>query len=176
MATARRYYSEAAGLADATRFAGPRRIALSGLAVACAMLGDAAAAAQALAQRAAGPSLGFRGPEQDLADAWTAQVSRQPAEAARQLGEAAARAAATGHRTAESWLLHDLVRMGGQGTADRLRELAAECDSPLVSARARHALAARARDARELAAAADDFEALGAMLLAPPAKGPARRA
>jgi DNA-binding CsgD family transcriptional regulator len=135
------------------------------------MLGDAAAAAAALAQRAAGPSFGFRGPEQDLADAWTAHVSRQPAEAARQLGEAAARAAATGHRTAESWLLHDLVRIGGQGaggqdTGDRLRELATECDSPLVSARARHALAVRAHDARELAAAADDFAALGAMLLA----------
>jgi len=166
LATARRYYSEAVGLADATRFAGPRRLALSGLAVACAMLGDAAAAAQALAQRAAGPSFGFRGPEQDLADAWTAQVTRQPAQAVRQLGEAAARAAATGHRTAESWLLHDLVRLGGHGAADRLRELADECDSRLVSARARHALAARARDARELAAAADDFEALGAMLLA----------
>lgn len=166
IATARRYYSEAAGLADATRFAGPRRLALSGLAVACAMLGDAAAAAQALAQRDAGPSFGFRGPEQDLADAWTAQVSGQPAEAARQLGEAVARAAATGHRTAESWLLHDLVRMGGQDAVGRLRELAAECDSPLVSARARHALAARARDATELAAAADDFAALGAMLLA----------
>ena len=35
-----------------------------------------------------------------------------------------------------------------------------------MSARARHATAARARDAQELASAASDFEALGAMLLA----------
>jgi len=40
------------------------------------------------------------------------------------------------------------------------------CDSPLVAARARHAVAARARDARGLADAAGDFEAQGAMLLA----------
>jgi DNA-binding CsgD family transcriptional regulator len=166
LATARRYYAEAVGLADANRFAGPRRLALSGLAVACAMLGEATAATLALAERAAGPAFGFREPEQHLADAWAALVARQPAEAARQLREAAARAAATGHRTAESWLLHDLMRISGQDASGRLRELAAACDSPLVSARARHALAVRARDAAELAAAADDFEALGAMLLA----------
>jgi DNA-binding CsgD family transcriptional regulator len=62
--------------------------------------------------------------------------------------------------------LHDLMRTSGQDTSARLRELADACDSPLVSARARHAAAVRARDARELAGAADDFEALGAMLLA----------
>jgi DNA-binding CsgD family transcriptional regulator len=166
MATARRYYAEAAGLADANRFAGPRRLALSGLALACAMLGDTDAAVQALAERATGPAFGFREPEQQLADAWTAVVSRRPAQAAQRLLDAAAQAASTGHRTAESWLLHDLVRTSGQDASGRLGELAAACDSPLVSARARHAAAVRARDARELAGAADDFEALGAMLLA----------
>lgn len=58
------------------------------------------------------------------------------------------------------------MRTGGEDTSARLRELAAECDSPLVAARARHAAAVRARDARGLAGAAGDFEALGAMLLA----------
>jgi DNA-binding CsgD family transcriptional regulator len=166
MATARRYYAEAAGLAEAHRFAGPRRLALSGLALAHAMLGDAGAAAQVLAERATGPPFGFRGPEQQLADAWTAVASRRPAEAAELFRAAAAQAASTGHRTAESWLLHDLMRTSGQDTSARLRELADACDSPLVSARARHAAAARARDARELIGAAGDFEALGAMLLA----------
>ena len=166
LATARRYYAEAAGLAQASKFVGPRRMALSGLALSCAMLGDAAAAAHALAERATGPAFGFRGPEQDLAQAWTAVVSQRPAEAARAFRAAAAQAASTGHRTIESWLLHDLVRTGGQDAATRLRELASKCDSPLVSARARHAAAARVRDARELAAVAADFEAMGAMLLA----------
>src|SRR6516164_9249089 len=44
VATARRYYAEAAGLAQASHFAGPRRVALSGLALAHALLGEAAAA------------------------------------------------------------------------------------------------------------------------------------
>jgi DNA-binding CsgD family transcriptional regulator len=166
VATARRYYAEAAGLAQASHFTGPQRIALSGLALAQAMLGDAGAAAQALAERATGPAFGFRGPEQQLADAWTAIASQRPAEAAQRLRDAAAQAASTGHRTAESWLLHDLMRTSGQDTSARLRDLADACDSPLVSARARHGAAARARDARELAGAADDFAALGAMLLA----------
>jgi DNA-binding CsgD family transcriptional regulator len=166
VATARRYYAEAAGLAQASHFTGPQRIALSGLALAHAMLGDADAAAQALAERATGPAFGFRGPEQQLADAWTAVASRRPAEVVQRLRDAAAQAASTGHRIAESWLLHDLMRISGQDTSAQLRELADACDSALVSARARHGAAARAGDARELAGAADDFAALGAMLLA----------
>jgi len=78
--------------------------------------------------------------------------------------------------TAESWLLHDLLRTTGEDTSARLRELASACDSPLVSARARHAAAARARDGRELAGAASDFEALGAMLLAAEAASAAAEA
>ena len=124
MATARRHYAEATGLAQASHFAGPQRIALSGLALAHAMLGDADAAAQALADRATGPAFGFRGPEQQLADAWTAMASQRSAEAAQRLRDAAAQAASTGHRTAESWLLHDLMRIGGQETSARLRDLA----------------------------------------------------
>jgi len=166
LATARRYYAEAAGLAEAHRFAGPRCLALSGLALALAMLGDADGAAQALAARSSGPAFGFLAPEQQLADAWTAHASRRPAEAAQRFRDAAARADSSGHRIAESWLLHDLMRTSGEDTSARLRDLADECDSALVSARARHAVAARARDARELAAAADDFEALEATLLA----------
>jgi len=166
VATARRFYAEAAGLAQASRFAGPLRLALSGLAVACAMLGDTAAAAKAMTERASGPAFGFRGPEQQLADAWTEVVLRRPAETAARFRAAAGLAAATGHRTIESWLLHDLVRTTGLDASARLGELAAECDSPLVAARARHARAVRAHDAGELLAAAADFEVLGAMLLA----------
>ena len=166
VATARRYYAEAAGLAQASSFAGPLRLALSGLALACAMLGDTTAAGEALAERANTPPFGFRGPEQQLADAWTELVLRRPAEAALKFRYAAEQAAATGHRTIESWLLHDLLRTTGQDASARLAELAASCDSPLVAARARHARATRAHDARELAGAAADFETLGAMLLA----------
>jgi ATP/maltotriose-dependent transcriptional regulator MalT len=88
---------------------------------------------------------------------------------------AAAEAAATGHRIAESWLLHDLVRIGGDAS-HRLSELAGECDSALVAARARHAAAAQARSAHELTGAADDFEAMGALLLAAEAAADAAQA
>jgi DNA-binding CsgD family transcriptional regulator len=176
LATARRYHAEAAGLAEANLFAGPRRLVLSGLALAHAMLGDADAAAEALAERATVPEFGFLGPEQQLADAWTAVASKRPAEAADLFRAAAAQAAETGHRTAESWLWHDLMRTSGQDASARLSELAATCDSPLVSARARHAVAAQARDARELSAATNDFEALGAILLAAEAASDAAEA
>jgi ATP/maltotriose-dependent transcriptional regulator MalT len=166
LGAARRYYAEAAGLAQASRFLGPRRIALSGLALAHAMLGEAAAATRVLAERNDGPAFGFRGPEQQLADAWTAVASQRPGEAVQHFREAATLAATTGHRTAEAWLLHDLMRTSGEDTSARLRELADTCDSPLISARARHSAAGRARDAQELAGAAADFEALGAVLLA----------
>jgi len=176
LATARRYYAEAAGLAEANRFAGPRRLALSGLALAYAMLGEADAAARALAERDTGPAFGFREPEQQLADAWTALAARRPVESAERFRDAAAQAASTGHRTAEAWLLHDLMRTHRGDTSARLSELASICDSPLVSARARHAVATRARDAPELAGAASDFEALGATLLAAEATAAAAEA
>jgi DNA-binding CsgD family transcriptional regulator len=166
IATAKRYYAEAAGLAQVNHFAGPRRMALSGLALTHAMLGDADAARGALRERETVPAFGFLGPEQALADAWTAVAAGQPDAATEHFLAAADQARASGHRTAESWLLHDLVRTTRGDASGRLRELAAQCDSPLVSARARHAVAARARDAGELARAAEDSEALGAMLLA----------
>jgi len=62
--------------------------------------------------------------------------------------------------------MHDLIRTSGRDTSARLQELASICDSPLISARARHAAAVRARDAQGLASAASDFQALGAVLLA----------
>jgi len=62
LATARRYYAEAVGLAEASLFAGPRRLVLSGLALVHALLGEADAAARVLAERDTGPAFGFRGP------------------------------------------------------------------------------------------------------------------
>jgi hypothetical protein len=145
LATARRYYAEAAGLAEAHRFAGPRRLALSGLALAHAMRGEADAAAQTLAERDTGPAFGFRGPEQQLADAWAAHAAGRPVEAARRFRDAAAQAAVSGHRITEAWLLHDLMRTSGEDTSARLRDPA------------RAASAAR----RNLPAAAADFRRAG---------------
>lgn len=173
IATARRYYAEAAGLAQAHHFDGPRRLALSGVAVAQAMLGDAVAASQTVHERATVAEFGFLHPEQRLADAWTAVASHQPVVAAGHFIAAAEQARASGHRTAESWILHDLVRTSGRDFSARLGELAASCDSRLVTARARHAVALRTGDAAELSAVAGDFGAIGAVLLAAEAEAAA---
>jgi DNA-binding CsgD family transcriptional regulator len=166
IATARRCFAEAAGLAEAHFFAGPRRLALAGLAMTLAMLGDAHGAARTLRTRDEMPPFGFLGPEQRISDGWTAVAQRRPTEGTEIFRRAALDAEATGHRTAEAWLWHDLMRAGGKGASRRLGELADECDSPLVSARARHARGRHGGDANELAGSADDFEAMGAMLLA----------
>jgi DNA-binding CsgD family transcriptional regulator len=176
IAVARRYFAEAAGLAEANFFAGPRRLALSGLTMVHAMAGDPDAADVALVERDGLPPFGFLGPEQQLANAWAAVARRRSKDSMELFQRAAADAASTGHRVAESWLLHDLVRTGGGDGSGRLSELAGECDSALVSARARHAVARQARDARELAGAADDFEGMGAMLLAAEAAADAAEA
>jgi DNA-binding CsgD family transcriptional regulator len=176
LATARRYFAEAAGLAESHLFAGPRRLALAGLVMVHAMLGDQAAAEGALRARDELPPFGFLGPEQQLADAWAAIAGRRPRDAAAHFRQAANEAAATGHRTAESWVLHDLLRTSGDDASERLCELAGESDSGLVSARARHAVAARTRDPQKLVAAADDFEGMGATLLAAEAAAQAAEA
>src|SRR5262249_50665963 len=141
-------------------------MALSGLALAHAMLGDAETARDVLRERETVPRFGFMEPEQALADAWTAVAAGQQDTAKERFLAAADRARSSGHRPSESWLLHDLMRTTRTDVSGRIDELAAACDSPLVSARARHAVAARARDPLELTRAADDFEAMGAMLLA----------
>jgi DNA-binding CsgD family transcriptional regulator len=165
-ATARRFFSEGAGLATTYRFAGPLRMALAGLATSNALLGDVSGAQSAINRQAGLPPFGFVGPEQELGPAWTLAASGRPVQAAEHFLAAAVSAAATGHRTSEASLLHDLLRACGRNESSRLTELAAMTDSPLVRARARHADARRQGDAEQLVEAADDFVALGAKLLA----------
>ncbi len=163
-----RYYAEGAGLAEANHFAGPRRLALGGIALSCAMLGDAQSAASALQERDTLPAFGFMGPEQHLADAWFAVASGHLVEAAEWFRRAAAEAADTGrssHDRSPGCSMTSL-RTCDRTDGERLAALAELSDSTLVIARARHAAGRQARDPIELMAAADDFEALGAKLLA----------
>lgn len=166
LATARTRYVEGAGLAEAHGFAGPLRLALGGVAYLSAMLGDVRAARDSVARRDALPVFGFLAPEQKLADAWVAWAGGRPSDAIAIFGAAAEDAAATGHITAESTLLHDRMRVGGEVDATRLAALAAQSDSPLLAARARHAASVVAADGDLLSASAVAFEELGALLLA----------
>ncbi|WGY02191.1 LuxR C-terminal-related transcriptional regulator [Nocardioides sp. QY071] len=68
-------------------------------------------------------------------------------------------------RVAESWILHERVRMGDRdGVAARL--VALDIDSPLAAARLRLVTALDDRDGASAAAAAEDFLELGAVLAA----------
>src|SRR6478752_8178730 len=81
-----------------------------------------------------------------------------------------ARATAAGERgqwSAAGSLLHDAVRLGGAPTAVLgLREVAAHCTSPLAARQLRQAEAVLAADVDELAAIAQEWDALGRLLLA----------
>ena len=174
--TARRWFREAAARGAATGFKGPRSFALSGLAVANAVLGDADGAAQAVLAMDEVRDFGFLRPERERGRAWWLVASGDTPGACRVLLEAADDALASGHHTSASWLLHDVARLGqAAGVADRLDELAEACDSELVSARAAHARALAASDTDALERSADRMEAMGAILVAAEAAGAASR-
>jgi DNA-binding CsgD family transcriptional regulator len=165
-ATAHRFFAEGAGLATTYHFDGPLRMALAGVAASAALLGDVSGAQSALARRENLPPFGFVAPEHELGRGWMLAASGHRDRAAERFSRAAEHAALTGHRTSESWMLHDLLRVSGHNEAARLSELAAMTDSPLVQARARHAQARVGGDPYALVESAEGFLALGANLLA----------
>ena len=165
--TAGRWLGEALARSEVHAMSGPRRLVLSAAATAAACRGDAAAAAAAVRDLDRLPPFPFTAPEQDLGRAWALVAAGDLPDARRTLREAAARARASGYRVCESWLLHDVARLGEPASvADRLAELAGVCEGELVPAYAAHAEAAAAGDAAGLVSAADRFEELGALLLA----------
>jgi DNA-binding CsgD family transcriptional regulator len=81
--------------------------------------------------------------------------------------ERAEQATAAGLHAIALFALHDLARLGGaQMAADRLESVPSEGDGPYALAVRAHVAALVARDAVSLAASADRFENMGAMLLA----------
>ena len=164
---ARRRLGEALARCEENDIFGPRRLVLSSLATAYAYLGDAAAAAAAATALEELDDFPFVRPEQELGRAWALVVAGDLPGARGVLRTAADLAVTTGHRGAEAWLRHDVARLGEPASvADRLSELAGECEGDLVPAYAAHASAAAEGDPRQLAAAADRFEQLGVALLA----------
>jgi DNA-binding CsgD family transcriptional regulator len=165
--TAARYLAEAVSLSVAGNLAGARRLILSLLATARAWSGDGPGAEAAVAELDALPPFAYLGPEQALGRGWAAVATGQPQQGREHLRAAAAEAAATGHRSTEAWLLHDVARLGDPGAVrDRLEELADLCEGDLVPLYAASAGAAAAGDPVALEEVANRFEALGATLLA----------
>ena len=169
---ARRWGQEVLAATDASRWTGPRLIALTGTAAANVQLGDLDTARRLLDEVATiDGRFGFLFPERAIADAWWSAASGDVAAARAALTSAATAAAATGHLTAESWLRYEVVRLGAprreaDEQATRLAELAALSDSGLVATRAASAAALVADDAAALGAVADQWEAMGCDLAA----------
>ena len=131
--TARRWLGEALARCEEHDIFGPRRLVLSSLATAYAYLGDAAAAAAAAAALEELDDFPFVRPEQELGRAWALVAAGDLPGARGVLRTAADLAATTGHRGAEAWLRHDVARLGEPASvADRLSELASECEGELV--------------------------------------------
>jgi ATP/maltotriose-dependent transcriptional regulator MalT len=166
--TARRWAERASSIGHAWGQSGLQPIALSILAVAHAMLGEADASAACSTQAdALRSSFGFLVPELALGRAWALVATNEIPAARAELLTAAGTAEEMSNVPAAGWLLHDAVRLGAvTEAASRLRALATKTDSALVAARAQHASALLVRDAPLLDAAVESFDAIGARLLA----------
>ncbi len=166
--TAQRWYREALSVTAATGWLGQRAVALTGLAAAAAAVGDLETARESIAAAASFPGrFGFTVPERCIGAAWHAAADGRLADARAILLEGADLAAATGHRTAEVWLGHEIARLGGAGAVvERMGAVAADSDSALVQARHAHAVASAAGDPTALASAAEQLEAVGCLLSA----------
>ncbi|OLT18850.1 hypothetical protein BJF78_11685 [Pseudonocardia sp. CNS-139] len=102
-----------------------------------------------------------------LAEASVLAAEGATADAAKVLQDAATADAAAGRVTAEAVTRHQVARLGfPELVADRLAELAAGSDSPLLHARAAYAGGLAAGDAAQLSAAGEAFAGFGAHLLA----------
>lgn len=167
-ATARQLAERALMNADMWGFEGLRPMANAVLAVSHCLLGNAAqSAAHADRTDPLMTGYGFLGPELSLGPAWALVAGGDLVAARTVLISAADAAEQAGHVPVAAGLLHDAIRLGARTSeAIRLAALASATDSVLVAAKADHAQALIDDDASRLAASADRFEAIGALLLA----------
>jgi DNA-binding CsgD family transcriptional regulator len=106
------------------------------------------------------------GPQIKIAESWLAAAEGNVSIAIELALEAAGQAADSEQQAIEMLALHDAVRFGDQTCLDRLVETAAATGGGLAAAIAAHAEAVRDRDTAGIAAAAQQFEDIGALLSA----------
>lgn len=174
-ATARQRLREACALLRQGDPGGLLPWALSGAALAAALLGDADNAQQALVdqRRSQLPAVRVFEWEVVLAQAWTADAQGEHSTARGLACRAADIAAAAGLRSAELEALHDAVRLGEIRVAPRLADVAGAVDSVLAPVFAAHAAALVAGDGAALDRCATRFAELGTPLLAAETAGEA---
>jgi DNA-binding CsgD family transcriptional regulator len=145
------------------------RDGLQDLALAAALGGDAGEASAALAEleALALPPYLHTGVELVSARAWARVAAGDLVGARELLAEAADLGMRIGDLVNAAEALHSLARLGrARAVTGRLSEVAAGVDGRLAPARAAHTAALAAGDPERLAAVADEFEAVGADLLA----------
>ncbi len=176
LATAERWFREAAESGVGPPQPRAERLALAGLAMAAGQRGDTKTASEAVRRLDA-----VRGDGSELADtewargrAW-AQVAHGRLSAAIQIVlEAADRARSTGRLLFEHRLLHTAVRLGdAKAVVVRLDELGEVIETPLARLAAHHATALARGRVDELDAVAEGYRALGYRLYSAEAAGQA---
>ncbi|HET6735364.1 helix-turn-helix transcriptional regulator [Mycobacterium sp.] len=106
------------------------------------------------------------GPQLKIAESWLAAAQGNVSAAIELATEAARLASESGQQAIEMLALHDAVRFGDQNCLDRLVEVATATGGRLATVMAAHAEAVRDRDGAAIAAAAQQFEEIGALLSA----------
>jgi DNA-binding CsgD family transcriptional regulator len=106
------------------------------------------------------------GPQLKVAEAWLAAAEGNVSAAIELALQGGAQAAETGQQAIEMLALHDAVRFGDTTCVDRLVEVATVTGGRLAAIIAAHAEAVRDGDGAGIAATAQQFEALGALLSA----------
>lgn len=178
VATARRHFLDAVPIFREGRQAMVARWCLAAAAQCSALLGDRDAAASHLHAAQRGEHLELQMNKGQVADAigWVTQCSGEPDKARAWFDTEADLAIEAGDLVNALRLLHSLVRCGGAVQAvERLDLLAESVDGDLAPAVAGFAHALGAHDAAACEAAADRFEALGAILAAAEAAAAAAR-
>lgn len=152
------------------------RWGLGALACAEAMAGDLDAADAAFAVLDAEPATPVRvfDPEIDRGRAWVAALRGEHSRAREMLLDAADRATEGGALAIAAGALHDLARLGEPRIAlERLDQIIDRVDGRYVAARRDHAAALVAGDGDALDRVSEEFEEVGALLLAVEAAGAA---
>jgi DNA-binding CsgD family transcriptional regulator/tetratricopeptide (TPR) repeat protein len=176
LATAERWYREAAEPGAGPAQPRAERLALAGVAMTAGQRGDVVGATDAIARLEAvrGDHVELADTEWDRGRAWAEAVQGRVSSAVKILLAAADRARSTGRLLFEHRLLHTVLRLGdAREVAPRLGELAALVDIPVAALAARHAGAMDGGDVDGLDEIAECYRGLGYVLLAAETAGQA---
>jgi DNA-binding CsgD family transcriptional regulator len=177
--TALEWYQRAADLYATLGPPGRRRLAVPGVLLTAAQLGDESIAREALRelQSEREPVIEFARPAALVGEAWLLLAEGRSERALTLLDDAYDLGMARGSRSTSCAALHAMARMGRpERASERAEQLAPDLQGPLLAGRVAHIRAAAAGEGRDLERVGDEFAAMGADLYAAEAWGDAARA